>query len=309
MNNPTTMLAQVLVLTGELSVQVIDSHSTRTVTLVAAGATRYARVFLAGTAAAGTTTGAPYDLLTAFTSALNAAPASAYWSVTLLPAGNVQIAYNGGSGTGQIDWSVGTGGTTIRNLLGHTGSSTGAISVNGVKLGAYAPAGCIIATAADESDSAYQVRPVSFAVATTAGGTTYGIDAGTRTARRSVRLRLLPQTETEQGASEYLTPAFPPDTSGSSSRWTSPSTTYYTGAYADSAHEFVAACHRAPGELGVCINGLQPLIAGSTSDYDVGSLEAATARAEDDLFPLSVAGWYKYRDLVLRLTRTARASR
>jgi hypothetical protein len=59
----------------------------------------------------------------------------------------------------------------------------------------------------------------------------------------------------------------------------------------------------------VVINGLQPLIAGSTSDYDIGSLEASTARAEDDLFPLSVAGWYKYRDLVLRLTRTARASR
>jgi hypothetical protein len=303
------MLAQVLVLTGELSVQVIDSHSTRTVTLVSAGATRYARVFLAGTAAAGTSVGAPYDLLTAFTSALNAAPASAFWSVTLTAAGNVQIAYNGGSGTGEINWSVGTGGTTIRNLLGHVSTSTGAIPINGVKLGAYAPAGTIIATAADESDSAYQVRPVSFAVATTAGGTTYGIDAGTRTARRSVRLRLLPQTETEQGASEYLTPAFPPDTSASSSRWTSPSTTYYTGAYADSAHEFIAACHRVPGELGVVINGLQPLIAGSTSNYDIGSLEASTARAEDDLFPLSVAGWYKYRDLVLRLTRTARASR
>ena len=309
MNNPTTMLAQVLVLTGELSVQVIDSHSTRTVTLVSAGATRYARVFLAGTAAAGTSVGAPYDLLTAFTSALNAAPASAFWNVTLTAAGNVQIAYNGGSGTGEINWSVGTGGTTIRNLLGHVSTSTGAIPVNGVKLGAYAPAGTIIATAADESDSAYQVRPVSFAVATTAGGTTYGIDAGSRTARRSVRLRMLPQTISEQGSGEYLTPAFPPDTSASSSRWTSPSTTYYTGAYADSAHELIAACHRVPGELGVVINGLQQLIAGSTTDYDIGSLEASTARAEDDLFPLSVAGWYKYRDLVLRLTRTARASR
>ena len=58
-NRPTTMLAQVLVLTGELSVQVVDSHSTRTVTLVAAGATRYARVHLAGTAAAGDGAGAP----------------------------------------------------------------------------------------------------------------------------------------------------------------------------------------------------------------------------------------------------------
>jgi len=309
MNTPTTMLAQVLVLTGELSVEVDDSHSTRTVTLVAAGATRYARVFLAGTAAAGTSVGAPYDLLTAFTSALNAAPGSAYWSVTLDPKGAVKITYNGGSGNGKLAWNTATGGTTLRNLLGHVGNNTGNLAVGASKLGDYAPAGTIVATAADESDSAYQVRPVSFAVATTAGGTTYGIDAGSRTARRSVRLRMLPQTISEQGAGEYLTPAFPPDTSASSSRWTSPSTTYYTGAYADSAHEFIAACHRVPGELGVVINGLQPLIAGSTSDYDVGSLEASTARAEDDLFPLSVAGWYKYRDLVLRLTRTARASR
>lgn len=309
MNNPTTMLAQVLVLTGELSVQVVDSHSTRTVTLVAAGVTRYARVYLAPTAAAGTSASVPYDLLTALTTALNAAPASAFWSVALDPKGAVKITYNGGSGTGQIDWNVGTGGTIIRNLLGHTGNNTGALAVNSSKLGDYAPAGTIIATAADESDSAYQVRPVSFAVATTAGGTTYGIDAGSRTARRSVRLRMLPQTIGEQGAGEYLTPAFPPDTSASSSRWTSPSTTYYTGAYADSAHELVAACHRVPGELGITINGLQQMISGAVTDFDVGSIEASSARAEDDLFPLSVAGWYKYRDLVLRLTRTARVAR
>jgi hypothetical protein len=71
----------------------------------------------------------------------------------------------------------------------------------------------------------------------------------------------------------------------------------------------VAACHRVPGELGVCINGLQQMISGAVTDFDVGSIEAATARAEDDLFPLSVGGWYKYRDLVLRLTRTARVAR
>ena len=303
------MLAQVLVLTGELSVQVVDSHSTRTITLVAAGATRYARVYLAPTAAAGTSASAPYDLLTAFQSALNAAPAASYWSVSLDPVGAVRIAYNGGSGTGKIVWGTGTGGTTIRNLLGHAGGDTGSLAVGASKLGDYAPAGCIVAVAADESDSAYQVRPVSFAVATTAGGTTYGIDAGSRTARRAVRLRLLPQTIAEQGSGEYLTPAFPPDTSGSSSRWTSPSTTYYTGAYADSAHEFVAACHRVTGELGVVINGLQQMIAGSVTDFDTGSLEASTARAESDLFPLSVPGWYKYRDLVLSLTRTARVAR
>jgi hypothetical protein len=308
-NNPTTMLAQVLVLTGELSVEVDDSHSARTVTLVAAGVTRYARVYLASTSAAGTSASVPYDLLTALQTALNAAPASAFWSVTLDPLGAVRITYNGGSGTGKIAWNTATGGTTLRNLLGHTGNSTGNLAVGASKLGDYAPAGTIVATAADESDSAYQVRPVSFAVATTAGGTTYGIDAGSRTARRSVRLRMLPQTISDQGAGEYLTPAFPPDTSGSSSRWTSPSTTYYTGAYADSAHELIAACHRVPGELGVCINGLQQLIAGSTTDFDTGSLEAATARAEEDLFPLSVGGWYKYRDLVLRLTRTGRVSR
>lgn len=309
MNNPTTMLAQVLVLTGELSVQVTDSHSTRTITLVAAGVTRYARVYLAPTAAAGTSASVPYDLLTALQTALNAAPASAFWSVSLDPLGAVRVTYNGGSGTGKISWTTGTGGTTIRNLLGHVGNDTGNLAVGGSKLGDYAPAGTIIATAADETDSAYQVRPVSFAVATTAGGTTYGIDAGSRTARRSVRLRMLPQTISEQGAGEYLTPAFPPDTSGSSSRWTSPSTTYYTGAYADSAHELVAACHRVTGELGITINGLQQLIAGSTTDFDVGSIEASSARAEDDLFPLSVPGWYKYRDLVLRLTRTARVAR
>lgn len=309
MSNPTAMMAQVLVLTGELSVQVQDAHSTRTVTLVAGGSTEYARNFLADRSAAGTSSSVPYDLLDALEDLFNTAPGATYWTVRLDPTGAVRITYAHGSGTGKVNWSAGTGGTTIRNLLGHTGSDTGSLSPAGSILGAYAPAGTIVATAADESDNGWQARPVSVAAATTAGGTTYAIDDGSRTDRRSFRLRLLPYTATEQTSGEYLTPAFPLDVAGSSSRWKSPSTTYYTGAYANSAHEFVAACHRATGELGICIGELQTLIAGSTTDFDVGSLTAETVRVEEDLFPLSVAGFYKRRDLALSVTRTARVTR
>lgn len=303
------MLAQVLVLTGELSVQVQDAHSTRTVTLVAGGSTEYARAFLADRTAAGTSSSVPYDLLDAFEDLLNTAPAATYWTVRLDPTGAVRITYAHGSGTGKVNWSAGTGGTTIRNLLGHTGADTGSLNPAGSILGAYAPAGTIVASAADDSDGGWQPRPVSVASATTAGGTTYAIDAGSRTDRRSIRLRLLPYTSTEQTSGEYLTPAFPPDVAASSSRWKSPSTTYYTGAYANSAHELVAACHRATGELGLCIGELQTLIAGTTTDFDTGSLMSSSVRVEEDLFPLSVPGWYARRDLALSITRTGRVTR
>ena len=64
--SPTVLLAQVVKLVGPIEVDVTDSLSSRTVTLVGAGVTTYGRIYLAASGATGTTASTPYDILDAF---------------------------------------------------------------------------------------------------------------------------------------------------------------------------------------------------------------------------------------------------
>jgi hypothetical protein len=295
------MLASVVKLTGAITVDVSDSFSTRTVTLVSGGATRYARVFLADVSDAGTSASAPYDVLTELEAALNAAPGSSLWMVRLSSLGAVRITYSG-TGTATLTWS----GTDLRNLLGFAGDLT--IPTGTSNTATYAPGGCIVATAADEQDSGWQPVGAGLEANETRGGKTISVGSFARKLTRTLTLRLLPLTLAEQTSGERLTPAFPEDTVANSSRYSTPSATaFYNAAF--SAHEFIGCVHRIPSApAAFAIGDLQTLVAGTSTTYDTGYVSAETLRG-GELFPLSVPGWYARRDLVLRLNREARDER
>jgi hypothetical protein len=304
---PSVLIAQTLTLAGEISIQIADSFSTRTITLVSAGSTRYGRIYLAPTAAFGTTISTPYDVLSALETLINAAAAN-YWSVRLQTSGAVKVTYNGGSGNGTLTWTA--NGTGLRNLLGFTGT-IGPLAVGASSTATYPPGGTILSLCADESDTSWQARPASVAAATTADGRTVVIDSGYQSLRRSMRLRLHPTTWTEATSGDYVTPAFPLDTSAQTTRWTSPTATGYLDSGAYSAHQLIATAHRdgASAQLGVTVGELQLLLAGSVTDFDQGSLTADSVRGSDERFPLSVPGWYKRRDIPLVITRSSRVAR
>lgn len=294
-NNPSVLLAQTIQLDGPYTIDVQDSHSTRTVTIVAGGATRYARVLLAKGSDTGTTVGAPLELLSTIQTALNAAPATLLWQLALDSSGRVSITYTG-SGTGHLTFNQ----TALQSLLGWLGGFSASAST---VYGTIPPKACLVAVCADESDTDWQVRPTGVAAAETQAGVTYAVDSGNRAIVRAIRLRMLPRTGSEVDAGEYLTPALPADEAASSTRWTAPSTTAWTTAGYYTAHEFVATAHRLPGaQCGFCIGTLQEYLSGS-GGFVVGSISAETLRSEET-FPLSVEGFYKYRDCVLRVTRT-----
>lgn len=294
--NPSVMLAQTLKLNGPYTIDVQDSHSTRTVTLVSGGATRYARVLLAKSTDTGTTVSAPFELLSTLQALFNAAPATTLWRVELDLTGRVVITYTG-SGTGTLTFNQ----TALQYLLGLSSPTTSGSA--GARYASLAPNACIIAVCADESDTDWQVRPTGVAAAETQAGVTYAVDSGNRAIVRSIRLRMLPRTLLELGAGEYLTAALPYDEAASSTRWTAPATNAWSTQLGYSAHEFIATAHRIPGaQCGFCIGTLQEYL-GGVGGFVVGSISAETLRSEE-VFPLSVEGFYKYRDCVLRVTRT-----
>lgn len=292
---PSVLLAHTVKLDGPYDIAVTDSFSTRLVTVIAGGATRYARLQLADPLATGTAVDAPLELLSTIQAALNAAPGTGLWNVSTGSDGRVCISY-GGVGTGTLVFNQ----TALRNLLGWSTNYTASV---GPIYGARLPAACLIATCADETDTDWQIRPTGVAAAETQGGVTYAVDSGNRAVTRAIRLRFLPTTSSELGSGEYLTPALPPDTAASSSRWTAPSTTAWGQDDHYTAHEFIATAHRLPGaRCGFAIGNAQSLF-GSAGGFVVGSISAETLRSEET-FPLTVEGFYKYRDCVMKITRT-----
>lgn len=301
MTNPSVMLAQVVTLTGAITLSVADSFSTRTITVVAGGSTSYARVFLADGTATGTTPSTPLDLLRTLETLLNAAPAATLWLVRLDPTGAVRITYQG-TGTGTVTWV----GTSLRNLLGFTGNLS--IAAAGSSLATYAPGGCLIAPCATESDTGWQPIATGVAAGETQTGAVVALDSTYRKLSRKIQLRFLPATPAEQASGERLTPALPADSVANSARYTAPtSLSYFEVGY--SAHEFIATAHRTAGApAAFALGDLQELIAASSTTFDVGYLSAATLRG-GELFPLSAPGWFARRDVNLEINRTARVAR
>ena len=299
MSDPTLLMAQVLTLVGEISVSVTDSFSTRTITLVAAAATKYGRVYLAPTAAAGTLISAPLEVLNTFETLLNAAvPGNNYWAVRMTASGAVKITYNGGAGTGTITWTA--NGTGLRNILGFTGT-VGPLAVAASTTGTYAPGGCIVSLCAGEDDSHWQSYGGNIAAASTADGRTIALDTEYQSVRRTLRLRMVPHTQSE-ATSEIRTPCFPLETTGNSTRWTTPTTTGYLldGAY--SVHQFLATAHRtsADARVAMMIGTFQTQLVASSPTYVLGSITADALKA-DEKFPLSVPGYYRWHDVNLTL--------
>lgn len=306
-NLANAMLAQLMMLTGEISVSVTDSVSTRTVTLLAAATTKYYRVYLAVRTDTGLTTATPIEILNAFENALNAA-APGFWQVRLQTSGAVKITYVGGSGTGTITWTA--NGATLRNILGFTGAATSALAVGGSQTATYSPTGCIVAIGADgASDTGWKIKSSSIAAATTATGITYTIDSGHQSVSRDCTLKVLPKTWSEQGSGEFFTPAFPPNTAAGSTSWKQPGATDYINAPPYSASQFISTAHRTAGACGIAIGELQQILAGSVADFDEGYIDAKTLHGEDELFELSVPGYDRLRDVRLMLRRTDRKTR
>ena len=308
-NLPTVFLAQTLTLAGTISFSVTDSFSTRTITIVAGGTTRYSRVYLAVRTDTGTTLATPHELLTTVQTALNAAPGSSYWTVALTTAGVVKITYNGGAGTGTITWTA--NGLGLRNIFGFTGTATSALAVGGSTTATQPPTGCIVSLCSDASDSAWQTQSASDATATTVSGKTVQFTSGYQSMRRQIRLRLHPALWTNASANEYFSPCHPLDNAANSTRWNTPATTGYLDAVVYSVHEFVATAHRpgADAQIGMSVGEFQSMIAGSITDFDVGSLDADTVRGSENAYPLSVPGWSARRDVPLKITRTSRVTR
>lgn len=297
MSDPTLLMAQVLTLVGEISVSVTDSFSTRTITLVAPATTKYGRVYLAPTAAAGTLISAPLEVLNTFETLLNAA-APNFWQVRMTTSGAVKITYVGGSGTGTITWTA--NGTGLRNILGFA-NTVGPLAVAASTTGTYAPGGCIVALCAGEDDSHWQSYGGNIAAASTADGRTIALDTEYQSVRRTLRLRMVPHTQTE-ATSEIRTPCFPMENTTQSSRWTAPTSTGYLSDGAYTVHQFIATAHRssADARVAMMIGTFQPQLVSSTPTYVLGSITADALKA-DEKFPLSVPGYYRWHDVNLML--------
>lgn len=298
---PNVMLAQVMKLTGEVSVTVSDSAGSRTATILAAAVVKYYRVYLAKTADTGTATSAPAELLKAFQAALNAGLASG-WTVALDSTGVVSLTYNS-TGTGTITWTA--NGTELRNILGFTGASTGAIAAAGTLLATYAPSGCVLAVSTGDVDTHWKPTASGTAASTTLDGKTYVIDGGYVSLKRDIMIKLLPFTYSEIASGEIRTPAFPTNTAANATYWSSPGTRDYALTPPYSAMQFVYTAHRVAGYVAFSLGELQRQIAGTTTDYEIGSLSAESIVGDVDLFPLSIEGYYGRRDLSLSIVRAA----
>lgn len=292
------MLAHVVRLTGALTLDVTDSHSTRSVDVVGAGQMRFARVRLASPTAPGTSAAAPYDVLARIASVLNAAHSPATpWAVELDPVGAVRIRWTG-TGTASLSMP-----STIGNLLGFASLTYAAIGASGV-LADHAPGGTIVAVCADDSDTDWQWRATALAASETADGRAVVYDGRVRRVERELRLRLLPATLADQTPGERLTPCWPPNGAAHAPRWTLPSLAAATATPDHTATEFMAGAHAIQSApCAFAIGNLQQVIAGLDTQCEVGYLRPV-ALLNERVAPLSVAGWSARRDLLLQLTRT-----
>lgn len=297
-SRPTVMIAHVVRLTGALTLNVTDSHSTRSVDVVGAGQTRFVRVRLASPTAPGTSAAAPYDVLARIASVLNAAHSpAAPWVVELDPVGAVRIRWIG-TGTASLSMPA-----TIGNLLGFVALTHAAIGASGV-LADHAPGAAVVAVCADDSDSDWQWRATALAASETADGRAVVYDGRVRRVERELRLRLLPATLADQTPGERLTPCWPPRGVAHASRWALPSLTAATATPDHNATEFVVGAHAIQSApCAFALGTLQQVISGTDTQCEIGYVRP-NALLNERAAPLSVAGWSARRDLILQLTRT-----
>lgn len=278
------MIAQAYELTGTHSVELVDAGGTHTETLASLG---WFRTYLAERTSGAGTEAHPYELLDVFEDLLGAAS----WRVRLTAAGLVQITYLD-SGTGTITW--GTNGTTLRNLLGFTGTAVGPLNQDESATATYPPTHCILAIAA-EPDTGWVQSGARFAGARMPSGRVYGWSARDPSLMRTLTLRLLPKdSATRTTYSMAGTPCF-----GPSSRWTSPGTSEPAQAPPWGALETLATAGGV--SCGAVLGTLQDVIAGTQTTFDHCYLMPETVEAGEQN-TLSVEGWDARRDVPVILS-------
>lgn len=279
------MLAQAYELAGTHSVSVDTAGSPSTATLTVG----WYRTYLAEVSGADGTEGHPFELISQFGAAVD--PTVSSWAVTFTTAGLVRITYLD-SGTGTITW--GANGTTLRNLLGFTGTAVGPLNQGESATATYLPTHCIFAISA-EPDTGWVQSGSRFAGARMPSGRVYGWSARDPSLMRSLTLRLLPKdSATRTTYSMAGTPCY-----GPTSRWTSPGTSEPAQAPPWGALETLATAGGV--SCGASLGVLQELIAGTVTVFDHCYLMPETVEAGEQN-ALSVDGYDARRDVGLQLS-------
>lgn len=173
------LLAQPFTLTQQDLTVTDDVGTGRTVSLPAG---TYRTLLASGTPTG--TAADPWELL----AKLEADLGIASWTVEMLSTGLVRITYIG-AGTGEIDLT-----TTLRNLLGHTGSATiGPLATSATWTADRQPTHCVFAAAAE--DEGWQPGQGRAAVQEMPDGSVYGWQDGRTRLLRRLTLTMLPRDD------------------------------------------------------------------------------------------------------------------
>jgi hypothetical protein len=212
--NPNTCLLLTWTMGTSYSVSVTDSHSTRSVSVGTAATTTYWRTAFGLSGATGSTEASPKSLVNALQTALNAAPGSAFWTVTVTAGGYVKITYNGGAGAASITFTA----AEVRNQLGFTGNLTFSAPAASQTASHQIPSA--ILSIARVNDTEFSPEPMARAVGATEDGKVYGWVNTSRRMLRKFDLRFHPLDAT---AKTSLSASGTPYRSATKSRWLAPS--------------------------------------------------------------------------------------
>ena len=261
---PTTALAQVFSLasSGALSSSVrIVRGGNYDATMVASG-TKYFRTFLCGSSGGGTSATDPQEFLTQVAARFNAAVAG--WVVRMRTDGRVEITNTAGSWS--IAWATTASGVITRNLLGFT-ADVATTNASVYATATYLPTH-FLATLGRVGDEGWKATRPSGAYEQLDDGSQYGWDSGYVRRERTFDLFAHPTDATAMTAlASTITPLHAIKT-----RWKQPTATAATTLSPPwSVEDFVATSGGV--RLGCALGTLQTLLATSTTEIDVATLD------------------------------------
>jgi hypothetical protein len=267
------MMATEFRLTSTTNVTVTDSHSPggRTVGMSAG----FYRIFLGSATGLGTRA-VPWEFLSRFQTALNAAPGSTYYEVSLRPDGLVQI-YRTSAGSGASSIA----GTSILRLLGFN-STVNFVSPDKIEIAPFHPQ-FVLYSICLANDSGWTSRAPMAAVAETLDGRVTGWAENTVRVSRSFDLRFHPRdADARLALSTAGTIIEPPK-----SRWKEPATAIGSTLHW-SVRDFMQAA--AFKRVAFALNNFQTYVTTALDSYDVGFFTEASINSDKAIVP-TTANW------------------
>jgi hypothetical protein len=287
--NPTSFFSQPWSLTASggfaSRISVTRAGVTINVDLVPTG-TQYFRTYLCASAGAGTSWTAPQEWL-AYVQARLVAISGAGWTVAMTASGRVAIGNSGNSHA--IDWTgTSATGAIARNLLGFDANITGGLAGQ-TATGAYLPTHTL-ASFARVGDEGWQSDRAFGVFRTMPDKRQYGWSSGYRGHHRVFDSRFHP---TDAAAMTALGSTITP-LHAAKARWKQPTLAPSASLTPPwSVEDFVETS--AGYNLGCAFGTFQELVAGTTSEVDVCTLDDA-CRAELKSAPMA-AGYSRRRDV------------